>query len=69
VIAEATTVLMLGFEGTGVGTFADCEPVGSVDGVDDALTDALIPAVGGITVGEELRVRRVDERRAFICRI
>ena len=69
VIAEATTVLILGLEGAGVGTFGDCEPVGSVDGVDDALTDALIPADGGITGGDELRVRRVDERRAFICRI
>ena len=70
VIAEATTVLlmMLGFEGVGFVGFAVCGPVGSVGGgTDDALKDALIPAEGGTTGGDELRVRRVDERRAFNC--
>ena len=67
-IAEATIVLMMvGFEGVGVGTFAVCGAVGSVDDVDDVLMDAVIPAEGGTTGGDELRVRRVDERRAFNC--
>ena len=70
VIEEAAVVLMIpGFEGVGVGTFVLCELVGSVDDVDDALKDAVIPAVGGTTGGDELRVRRVAERRAFNCMI
>ena len=68
VIAEAIAVLtMLGVEGAGLGRFAVCGTVGSVDDVDDVLKDALIPAEGGTTGGDELRVRRVDERRAFNC--
>ena len=68
VIAEATVVLMmLGFEGVGVGTFVVCGPIGSVDDVDDASKDALIPDGGGAEGGDELRVRRVAERRAFNC--
>ena len=60
--------MMLGFEGVGFVGFAVCGPVGSVGGgTDDALKDALIPAEGGTTGGDELRVRRVDERRAFNC--
>ena len=60
-------LMMLGFKGVGVGTFAVCGPAGSADDVDDVLKDALIPAEGGIMGGDELRVRRVDERRAFNC--
>ena len=56
-----------GFEGVGVGMFVVCGPVGgSVDDVDDVSKDALIPE-GGTTGGDELRVRRVAERRAFNC--
>ena len=60
-------LMMLGFEGVGVGTLVVCGAVGSVDGVGGVLKDALIPAVGGTVGGDELRVRRVDERRAFNC--
>jgi hypothetical protein len=69
VIAEATMVLMMpGFEGEVVGTLAVCGLDGSADGIDDdVLKDALIPADGGIMGGDELRVRRVVERRAFNC--
>ena len=68
-IAEAAIVLMIvGFEGVGVGTFEVCGAISSVvDDIDDASKDAVIPAVGGTTGGDELRVRRVAERRAFNC--
>ena len=59
VMAEAAFFeVVAGLEGFGV-----CEPVGSADDVED--NDALIPDGAGI--GEELRVRRVVERRAFNC--
>jgi len=68
VIAEAAIVLtMLGFEGVRVGTLGVCGPIGSVDDVNDASKDALMPAVGGTMGGDELRVRSVAERRAFNC--
>ena len=68
VIVEATTVLLVvGVEEVGLGGFGVCGPVGSVDDVDEVLKDALIPPEGGTTGGDELRVRRVDERRAFSC--
>ena len=60
-------LIILGFAGVGVGMFVVCGPVGSVDGVDDVSKDALIPPVGGTMGGDELRVRRVAERRAFNC--
>jgi hypothetical protein len=72
VIAEAAVVLLaiLGFEGVRVGMFVVSDPVGSVDvDVVDVSRDALIPAGGGTTGGDELRVRRVAERRAFNCMI
>ena len=61
-------LMIPGFEGVGVGMFVVCGPVGSVDvdDVDDVSKDALIPE-GGTTGGDELRVRRVAERRAFNC--
>ena len=58
---------MLGFEGVGVGTFVVCGAVGSVGGIDDVSRDAVIPDGAGTVGGDELRVRRVDERRAFNC--
>ena len=67
-IAEATIVLMIfRFEEVGVGTLAVSGPVGSVGGIDGELKDALTPAEGGTMGGDELRVRSVDERRAFSC--
>ena len=61
-------LMIPGFEGVGVGMFVVCGAVGSVDvdDVDDVSKDALIPE-GGTTGGDELRVRRVAERRAFNC--
>ena len=68
VIAEAAMVLMIvGFEGVGVGTFEVCGPVGSVDDVNDASKDAVILDGGGTLGGDKLGVRRVAERRAFNC--
>ena len=67
-IAEAAMVLMIvGFEGVGVGTFEVCGAIGSVNDIDDASKDAVIPPGGGTTGGDELRVRRLAERRAFNC--
>jgi len=60
-------LMILGFEVVGVGTFVVCGPVGSVDDIDDVSKDALIPAKGGTMGGDELRVRKVAERRAFNC--
>jgi hypothetical protein len=55
-------VMGLGLEGFGVGG-----PVGSVGGIDDGLMEAPTPDEVGILGGDELRVRIVDERRAFNC--
>lgn len=68
--AEATLALMmllLPFGGVWVEGVAACGGVGSVNDIDDVLRDALIPDEIGILGGDGLRVRSVDERRAFSC--
>jgi len=65
-MAEAAFAV-LGFEMLGLEGFVVCGPVGSVDVVvEGGFKDALIPDEVGL-VGDELRVRRVVERRAFNC--
>lgn len=66
VMAEVTLVVLVGFEVLGLEGLVVCgPPVGSVDGIEGELEDALIPDEVG--TGDELRVRRVVERRAFNC--
>ena len=75
-IAEAPLVLtvLLGFEVVELEDgFAVCGPADSVVVVvvvvgRGGFKDALMPDGAGMLIdGDELRVRRVDERRAFIC--